>query len=222
MTARYQYGTLTPRKRKKGPDVWQFRWMENGKPKSVLIGTVEKYSTRADAERAAEHLRITINAENPQQNFHSVTVGALIDRFMEEYAPKRCRLLTQKVYRSLFENHIRPRWGKENVPHVKTIGVENWLEGYPHSRQIKSHIRNLMHTLFQAAIRWEMIERNPIDLVRQSRKRRGQALERSSGIRFGTRIPVFCIRSARSQRSKKNCCATPTFKLRLTSTTRRR
>jgi integrase len=28
-----------------------------------------------------------------------------------------------------------------------------------------------MHTLFQAAIRWEMTERNPIDLVRQSRKR---------------------------------------------------
>jgi len=28
-----------------------------------------------------------------------------------------------------------------------------------------------MHTLFQAAIRWELLERNPIDLVRQSRRR---------------------------------------------------
>lgn len=171
MQARYQYGNLTLRKRKKGPDVWQFRWMENGRLKSMLIGTIEKQPTRAHAERAIEHLRMKINAENPQQSFHSVTVATLIDRFMQEYAPKRCRLLTQKVYRSLFENHIRPRWGKENVTHVKTIGVENWLEGYPHSRQIKSHVRNLMHTLFQAAIRWEMIERNPIDLVRQSRKR---------------------------------------------------
>ena len=27
-----------------------------------------------------------------------------------------------------------------------------------------------MHTLFQAAIRWEILERNPVDLVRQSRK----------------------------------------------------
>src|SRR5437879_3354672 len=51
------------------------------------------------------------------------------------------------------------------------MAVETWLESYPHSRQIKSHVRNLMHTLFQAAIRWEMTERNPIDLVRQSRKR---------------------------------------------------
>jgi integrase len=53
---------------------------------------------------------------------------------------------------------------------VKTTAVENWLDGYPHSGQVKSHVRN-MHTLYQAALRWEMVERNPIDLVRQSRKR---------------------------------------------------
>ena len=171
MQARYQYGNLMLRKRKKGPDVWQFRWSENGKLKSVLIGTIEKLPTKADAERAVEHLRIQVNAQNPQQQFHSVTVGALIDRFMKEYVPKRCRKLTQKVYQSLFERHIRPKWGREFVQAIKTIAVEDWLEAYPHSRQVKAHVRNLMHTLFQAAIRWELVERNPVDLVRQSRKR---------------------------------------------------
>jgi integrase len=171
MQARYQYGDLRIRKRNKGPDVWQFRYFEKGKRKSVLIGTVEKLPTKADAERAAEHRRINVNAQNPQQQFHSVTVGALIDRFMEEYAPKRCRKLTQSTYRSLFKSHIRPRWGDVYVHNVKTMAVESWLDEYPYSRQIKAHVRNLMHTLFQAAIRWEMLERNPIDLVRQSRKR---------------------------------------------------
>ena len=171
MQARYQYGNLTVRKRKKGPDVWQFRWMENGKPRSVLVGSIEKYPSKSDAERAVEHLRVKVNAQSPQQQFHSVTVGALINRFMMEYAPKRCRKLTQKVYRSLFENHVRPKWGCQLVQDVKTIAIEDWLEAYPYSPQIKSHVRNLMHTLFQAAIRWEMLERNPVDLVRQSRKR---------------------------------------------------
>ena len=171
MQARYQYGNLMLRKRKKGPDVWQFRWMENGKQKSVLIGTVQKCPTRADAERAIEYLRIHINAQSPQADFHSVTVGALIDRFMAEYAHKRCRKLTQSTYRSLFKNHIRPTWERELAANVKAMAVEEWLESYPHSRQIKSHVRNLMHTLFQAALRWEIVERNPIDLVRQSRKR---------------------------------------------------
>ncbi len=171
MLARYQYGNLALRRREKGPDVWQFRWREKGRLKSVLIGTVEKLPTRADAERAVEHRRMEINSECPQREFHSVTVGALIDRFMEEYAPMRCRKPTQKLYRSLFEKHIRPKWGSEFVHRVKTVAVEKWLEEYPHSRQVKSHVRNLMHTLYQAAMRWEMVERNPISLVRQSRKR---------------------------------------------------
>jgi integrase len=101
MQARYQYGDRRIRKRNKGPDVWQFRYFENRKRKSVSIGTVEKLPTKADAERAVEHHRIHVNAQNPQQQFHSVTVGALIDRFMEEYAPKRCRKLTRSTYRSL-------------------------------------------------------------------------------------------------------------------------
>jgi integrase len=171
MQARYQYGNLTIRKRKQGPDVWQFRWMDNGKPKSVLIGTVEKLPTQADAERAVEYLRIKINAQNPQLRFSAVTVGVLIDRFMAEYAPKRCRENTRKNYHSVFENHIRPKWGSEFVQNIKTIAIEDWLETYPHSQQVRAHVRNLMHTLFQAALRWEMVERNPVDLVRQSRKR---------------------------------------------------
>ena len=171
MQARYQYGNLTLRERKKGPDVWQFRWMEDGKPKSVLVGTIQKYPSKSDAERAVEHLRVKVNAQSPQQQFHTMSVGALIDRFMEDYAPKRCRRHTQRNYRGLFENHIRPRWGSEFVGNVRTNAVEDWLEDYPHSRQIKSHVRNLMHTFFQTAIRWEIVERNPIDLVRQSSKR---------------------------------------------------
>ncbi len=186
MQARYQYGDLRIRRRNKGPDVWQFRYFENGKRRSVLVGTVEKLPTKSDAERAVEYYRIRVNAQNPQQHFHSFTVGGLIDRFMQEYAPKRCRKLTQSTYRSLFKTHIRPRWGGDYLESVKTMAVEDWLEQYneyategkdggrtrkPVSRQVKAHIRNLMHTLFQAAIRWEMLDRNPIDLVRQSRKR---------------------------------------------------
>ncbi len=87
---------------------------------------------------------------------------------------------------SFLDNHIRPRWGGVPIQSVKTMAVEDRLDGYdeyevegkdgkkirkPVSRQIKSHVRNLMHTFFQAAIRWDMLERNPIDLVRQSRKR---------------------------------------------------
>lgn len=168
---RYQYGNLTLRHRKKGPDVWQFRWMERGRQKSILVGTVQKLPRRADAERAVEYLRMKINADNPERQFHAVTVGGLIDRFMAEHAPRHCRKHTAQVYRSLFKNHIRPRWGTEFIQNVKPMDVEDWLASYPHSRQVKAHVKGLMHILFQAAMRWEMTDRNPLDLVRQSFKR---------------------------------------------------
>jgi integrase len=171
MQARYQYGNLTLRKRKKGPNVWQFRWMENGKARSVLIGTVEKLPVQADAERAVEHLRIKINAMAPQRLFHAVTVGALIDRYMTEEMSVSVREDTASAYRGILRNWIKPKWGTESLELVKTMGVENWLKGIPRSPNTKAHIRNLLHLLFNCAIRWELVDRNPVDLVRQSTKR---------------------------------------------------
>jgi hypothetical protein len=130
MTARYPYGDLRIRKRKKGPAVWQFRYFANAKRKSVLIGTVDKLPTQADAERAVEHLRKEVNAQNPQQQLHSVTAGALTDRFMKEYAPKHCRRNTGKCHQRVFNTHVRPTWGSELVRNVKTMGVQDWLGEY--------------------------------------------------------------------------------------------
>jgi len=172
MQARYQYGNLTLRKRTKGPNVWQFRWTEDGTPKSMLIGTIAKLPTRSDAERAVEYLRIRINAQNPQQQFHSITVGALIDRYLAEEMPMRVREDTASTYRGLFENWIRSKWGTEFVQNVKTLAVEHWLKSIPRSANTKAHIRNLMHLLFNCAIRWELFDKNPVELVRQSTKRR--------------------------------------------------
>jgi len=50
--------------------------------------------------------------------------------------------------------------GKEFLENVKPMAVEEWLASYPHSRQIKAHVKGLMHILFQVAIRWEIVERN--------------------------------------------------------------
>ena len=169
MQARYQHGNLTVRKRKNGPNVWQFRWIENGRPKSVLIGTVEKLPTQADAERAVEHQRIKINAQNPQQRFHAVTVEALVERYKSEEMPTR--YATRVSYLSYLKRHIVPRWGTLVLGGVRPIDVEAWFKSLPLAPKTKAHIRSLMHLLFQCARRWEFTDTNPIDLVRQGARR---------------------------------------------------
>jgi integrase len=170
MQARYQYGNLTLRRRKKGPDVWQFRWTENGKPKSVLIGTVEKLPTQADAERAAECQRIKVNAQVPQQQFHAVTIEALAERYKSEEMPTRYS--TRATYLSYLKGYITPRWGSVALGGVRPLDVEAWFKSLPLAPKTKAHIRSLMHVLFQCARRWGFIDTNPIDLVRQGARRR--------------------------------------------------
>lgn len=57
----YQYGTLMPELRKRGPNVWTYRFSERNNDKrvrrKVIVGTLDDLPTRADAERASEHLR---------------------------------------------------------------------------------------------------------------------------------------------------------------------
>lgn len=128
MTARYQYGSFRIRKRAKGPAVWEFRWIQGGKPKSMLVGTVEKLPNQVDAERALEAFRSRINATNPQSKLHSLTVGGLIDRFMKKYSPRHHRKNTRISYQGAFDKHVRPRWGNELVENVKTMTVQDWLD----------------------------------------------------------------------------------------------
>jgi len=136
----------------------------------MLIGTVEKVAARADAERAVEHLRVRINAENLQHQFYSVTIGAVIDRYVKEEMPN-VREDAAKSYRGILEKWIRPRWGTHALQSVKTMAVESWIKSIPRSPNTRGHIRNMMHLLFNCVVRWELVDRNPIDLVRQSSKR---------------------------------------------------
>ena len=172
---RYQYGDLRIRERKKGPDVWQYRYIdENGKRTPVLIGTVEKYPNKADAERAVEHLRMKVNAQNPQQQFHAVTVQGLVERYKEGELPSRYS--TRVSYLSFLNGHIIPRWGTVHLEAVHPLDVEAWLRQLHLANKTKAHIRGMMHVLFQCARRWGYVQANPIELVRQSARRRGTPL----------------------------------------------
>jgi len=65
--SRFQQGSLFMLKRKSVPDVWVFRWYENGSEKRTykkqIIGNVTKLRNRREAEKNVISLRSSINAE---------------------------------------------------------------------------------------------------------------------------------------------------------------
>ncbi len=168
--ARYQQGSLIREERKVGPDVWIFRWREQtpeGRVKrKVVVGTVDQYRSKAAAQKAAEALRANINKETWMPS----TVEQLVTHYTERELPSKAHT-TRAVYGSYIRTWVGPHWGVRSVSDVKTVAVEEWLKGLPLANGSKAKVRNVMHALFNHAMRHEWAEKNPITLVRQSAKR---------------------------------------------------
>ncbi len=171
MRACYQFGSLVIKKRAKGANAWEFRYYEDTstgerRRKSCIIGSVDKYRTEALARKAVEALLLKLNSETPLQRMAVVTFGGVCDRYVQEELPERYS--TRKSYLSNIELHLKPRWGDYLLDKIRPMAVEDWLKNLEMAPKSKTHIRNLMHLMFQCAARWELFteQRNPIGLVR--------------------------------------------------------
>lgn len=92
--------------------------------------------------------------------------GAVIDRYIREAMP--AREVTRSRYLSWIKSHIRPKWRDIPIAQVKPLAVELWINDLKLAGKSKGHIREMMHLLFNWAMRWELIpvEQNPMSLVR--------------------------------------------------------
>ena len=178
-TQTYQHGSLTIEKRKRGPDVWVFRWREDG-PKGIrtkrkeIVGGIDVLKNKAAAQKAVDGLRLEVNAEAPIVKMRKLTVGELISHYeLTELAAENSRKSpsTRKVYKQFLRSYIIPEWGERSLRDVRPVAVERWLDSMKHAPSTRSKIRNLMSALFQHAIRQEWAENNPIRAVRVSAKR---------------------------------------------------
>jgi integrase len=162
----YHNGSLLREARERGPDVWVFRWREQTPEGPIrrkqIVGTVEQFPTR----REAEVLRPGITPES----WRPATVADLITHYTEKELPEKAGS-TAAVYGSYIRTWVRPHWGPRRLFEVKTVAVEEWLRSLPLANGSKVKVRNVMHALFNHAMRHEWTGRNPITLVKQSGKR---------------------------------------------------
>ena len=166
MSGRYQSGCLYRESRKAGPDVWVFRYRDGQSNRKEIIGTVEKFPNRKAAMQACELLRANINRETRSPR----TFGELADHYVKHELPTKTPY-TAEVYAGYLKAQITPSWGEYSLSEVKAVKVEAWLKALPLAPGTKAKLRNVMHAIFNHAMRWEFFDRNPITLVRQSAKR---------------------------------------------------
>ena len=175
-----QQGSLIRSGRKRGPDVWQFRWADKGPHgkriyRKRVIGTVCQYPDTDSARRALAGLLREINTNVLQWCQSSMTVAEVCDHFVHRELAKDNTwrsYSTKKAYKAYLKRWIVPHWGSVRLSAVRTMEVESWLRSLPLAKSSCAKIRGLLSVLFNHACRYELFDRNPIRLVRQGAKRR--------------------------------------------------
>ena len=175
-----QKGSLIKSNRKRGPDVWQFRWAERGPQgkriyRKRVIGTVCQYSDADSAPKLVTGLLAELNSNDLPRGPLPMTVAEVCDHFDQRELTKDNTwrsYSTEKTYKAYLKRWIIPQWGALDLSRVRTIEVESWLRRLPLAKSSCAKIRGLLSVLFNHACRYELFDRNPIRLVRQGAKRR--------------------------------------------------
>lgn len=198
----YQNGSVVLKPSKKGPDVWHFRYQDGQKRLSRRVGTIQKYRTKAAAEKAAAAFREEIN-----DRVNCITMSALIARYEKDELPQRHS--TAAAYKSNLKR-IREAFGSMRVDVLAKdiMAVEQWINecrtietpGRPSreaSKKTKINLKAVLHRLFECAIKWGSLsmQRNPVSLVDiRGRRKRVRTANLITGEQWGKLIadPNLC------------------------------
>ena len=175
-----QEGSVIREQRKLGPDVWSYRWWESGPSgnrvhRRIVLGTAEQLRDISSFRQMTAGLMREINASDIRLSGISMTVAQLADHFQQrELGCSNGRIAhsTKKAYQGYLGKWIVPRWGDYLLPNIKAVEVELWLKHLERAAGTCCKIRNIMSVLFNHARRYDLYDRNPIQWVRQSSKRR--------------------------------------------------
>jgi integrase len=147
----------------KGRSTWRFLQWIDGKRRSQTIGTKLEFPTKTLAWRQVRRVELLPRKTSIADGR---TMKALVTRYEAERFPVRHS--TARTYRSWLKNHILPKWGDQPLSAIQPQPVELWLRGLALAPKSKTHLRSIMHSLFEFAMFAGVLEhgRNPISLVR--------------------------------------------------------
>ena len=176
--SRFQQGSLRLVERAGSRKAWEYRWYEaqpdgTRRRRNLVLGTLEQYPNETAAQKAVVALRVDINVESPRTSLAPISVQMLVDHYRQKELGEDSNktYATCRTYEGYFRKWILPRWGEYRVKDVRAVVVEEWLRSLKLSNGSKAKMRNIMHAVFNHAIRWEWHDKNPITHVRQSAKR---------------------------------------------------
>ena len=146
----------------KGAKSFILNYRVDGRERRLTIGRVAELTLRVARERAGRELSgIRAGEGDPlerrRETREAPTVGAGLDRFLDEYAPERIRLgrmspRTLQTYTNQAKLYIRPKLGKRRIADVTATEVERAVGRLPDAT--RNRVLALLSRLFNLFEKW--------------------------------------------------------------------
>ena len=174
-----QNGSLMKTERRNGQSVWEFRWRDRTSGRAVycriVLGTTQQLGTAIEARETIAGIILEMNVNDIRSQMSALTISQLAEHYRRRELSSDNTwktYSTKQPYESYLKRWILPKWRDWQLSKIKPIEVELWLRQLPLARGSRAKIRCRMSVLFNHARRYELFDDNPIELVRQSAKRR--------------------------------------------------
>ena len=111
-----QDGSVRVERRKRGPDIWSFRWREAGPDgrsvhRRIVLGTAEDLKSLASARKMIVGLRREINVNDIRIRKESITLSDLSKHYQQrELVDHNARISysTRRIYAGYLKKWIEP------------------------------------------------------------------------------------------------------------------
>lgn len=116
-------------------------------------------------ERDAEAMLAQLLLEAGKTPESDVTVKQFIEQMYLPHAEGRVRARTFDGYKSKLEHHVTPVLGSIPMSELTPYQLDKWMDGIKGSDRTRLHVYRVFCTALNLAVRWRLIDHNPIHAV---------------------------------------------------------
>jgi hypothetical protein len=125
----------------------------------------------AEARDQARLILATVaRGEDPQEEARSLTIGQVVELFLERHADAHLKPSTAAEYRRSLEKDVVPRWGNWDVREVERRHVNKLFDDVALGRGSPigaNRLRAVVSSMFSWALAREYVEHNPVHGTRR-------------------------------------------------------
>lgn len=152
----------------------KFTYKSNGKScQYTKTFSVSDYPTRAKAMKAACEHRDLKRAELLTVGLPSGTKRTVDQCFDDYIRLYHVTLGTAKKLRSVYTNHIQPKYGSTNVSDITSMDIQNSMFSvrFTASDDVISRIKAVWRDIFKIAMKYSLVTLNPVEMAEKPKSK---------------------------------------------------